>query len=150
MPADPTHTNEADARSSEGRRRRPLVSPDVVRRWAAQVGLTVSDGPLDDETVDLYLYWRDERRTTSHDIDLRRDRPTRPVPGAAPPVSPALLEAASCDPRPEPCPTCGGPGYLDYVDLARGIQRQRCHPCGQHWISAIAHLGPELGARLTG
>jgi hypothetical protein len=119
-----------------------LVSPDLVRRWAAEAGLTVGDGHLDEGTIDLYLYWRNQHRSASHGIDLRRGRPARPAPGAAPPVSPALLEAASCDPGPEPCPTCGGPGYLDYVDLARGIQRHRCHPCEQHWISAITRIAP--------
>ncbi len=124
-------------------RRRPLVSPDLVRQWAAEVGVMVPDGPLDDATVELYLYWRGRRRPARRDIDLRRAPSARPAPGAAPPVSPALLEAVSCASAPEPCPTCGGPGYLTYVDLSRAIQRQRCHPCGQEWTSAIGHPVPD-------
>jgi hypothetical protein len=121
-----------------------LVSPDLVRRWAAQAGLIVRDGPLDDATVELYLYWRGQRRSAAGGIDVRRARPARRAPGAAPPVSPALLQAASCASDPEPCPTCGGPGYLVYVDLARAIQRQRCLPCGQQWTTAITRIVPEL------
>ena len=142
MPANPTETPEAAQQPNEVRRL-PLVSPDLVRRWAAQAGLIVHDGPLDDAIVELYLYWHRQPRNTGGDIDLRGARPARPAPGAAPPVSPALLEAASCAYRPDPCPTCGGPSYLTYVDLAREIQRQRCHPCGTRWTSAIAHAVPE-------
>jgi hypothetical protein len=145
MPADPTDTTAAG--QHEGKvRRRPLVSPDLVRRWAAQAGLAVHDGPLDDATVELYLYWRSQRRSAGHE-DVRRARPARRAPGAAPPVSPALLQAASCASSPEPCPACGAPGYLTYVDLRRAIQRQRCHPCGQQWTSVIAPLLPDGGQR---
>jgi hypothetical protein len=129
MPANPIEASQV--------RRRPLVSPDLVRRWAAKAGLVVRDGPLDEATVDLYLYWRDQRRGADREVDLRT-RPVTRAPGAAPPVSPALLQAASCGSEPEPCPTCGEPGYLVYVDLARSIRRQRCHPCGHEWASAIA------------
>jgi hypothetical protein len=135
MPANPTDMTAAGTQPTQ-ERRLPLVSPDLVRRWAAGAGLVVRDGPLDDATVELYLYWRRQRPSTGCDIDIRCARPARPA-GAAPPVSPALLEAASCAHGPEPCPTCGGPGYLTYVDLARAIQRQRCHPCGQQWTSAL-------------
>jgi len=128
-------------------RKRPLVSPDLVRRWAAQAGLMVGDGPLDDATVDLYLYWRGQRRSASRATDVGRARPTR-ARGAAPPVSPALLHAASCASSPAPCPTCGAPGYLTYVDLARAIQRQRCHPCGQQWTTAIAPIVPDGGEQI--
>ena len=148
MPANPTRTNTAGKQASQVRQR-PLVSPDLVRRWAAQAGLMVRDGPLDDATVELYLYWRGQRRSAGRDTDVRRARPARRAQGAPPPVSPALLQAASCASSPEPCPTCGEPGYLTYVDLARAIQRQRCHPCGQQWTTAIAPIVPDVGG-LTG
>ena len=146
MPANPTETAAASQRTDKVRRR-PLVSPDLVRRWAAQAGLTVHDGPLDDATVELYLYWRDQRRGAGRGTDVGHARPPRRVQGAPPPVSPALLQAASCASSPQPCPTCGEPSYLTYVDLARAIQRQRCHPCGQQWTSAIARIDPDVGAR---
>ena len=146
MSTNPTEVTAAGQQASQVRRR-PLVSPDLVRRWAAQAGLIVHDGPLDDATVELYLYWRGQRRRAGCDIDVRRARPTRPAQGAAPPVSPALLQAASCASSPEPCPTCGGPGYLAYVDLARAIQRQRCYPCGQQWTSAMKPVASDVGGR---
>ncbi len=145
MSANPTETTGAGQRARQGRRR-PLVSADLVRRWAAQAGLVVRDGPLDDATVDLYLYWHGQRRRGARDrAEGEHARPAGCPEGAAPPVSPALLEAASCASAAEPCPTCGGPGYLTYVDLARRIQRQRCHPCGQQWTSAIAPVVPDIG-----
>jgi hypothetical protein len=139
MPGNPTRTTATGKPASQVRQR-PLVSPDLVRRWAAQAGLMVRDGPLDDATVDLYLYWHGVRRA-GRDTDVERAHPARRATGAPPPVSPALLEAASCAASPQPCPTCGEPGYLTYVDLAREIQRQRCHPCGQQWTSPIAPSG---------
>lgn len=138
MPANPTGTTAAGKQAGQVRQR-PLVSPDLVRRWAAQAGLMVRDGPLDDATVELYLYWRGQRRSACRDTDVRRARPARRAQGAPPPVSPALLQAASCASSPEPCPTCGEPGYLTYVDLAWAIQRQRCHPCGQQWTRQRSH-----------
>ena len=146
MPANRTGTTAAGKPANQARQR-PLVSPDFVRRWAARAGLVVRDGPLDDATVELYLYWRGLRRRAGHDADLRRARPARRALGAPPPVSPALLQAASCASSPEPCPTCGEPGYLTYVDLAREIQRQRCHPCGQQWTTAIAPIVPDGGGQ---
>ncbi len=147
MPTDPTDTTAAGNDPSTVRRR-PLVSPERVRRWAAEAGLMVRDGPVDDATIDLYLYWRGQGRTASRDISVPpRHHPSR-APGAAPPVSPALLQAASCASSPAPCPSCGAPGYLTYVDLSRGIQRQRCHPCGRQWTSAIAPIAVEAPGRL--
>ena len=105
----------------------------------------VREGPLDEATVELYLYWHGQRRSGGRDVDVGGARPARCAQGAAPPVSPALLQAASCASGPEPCPTCGGPGYLTYVDLARAIQRQRCHPCEQQWTSAITPILPDAG-----
>jgi len=146
MSANPTETTEIGKPTGEVRRR-PLVSPDLVRRWAAEAGLVVREGPLDDATVELYLYWRGRRQSAGRDTDAWRGHPPRRAPGAAPPVSPALLQAASCASSPEPCPTCGAPGYLTYVDLARTIQRQRCHPCGQQWTTVIAPIDPDVGGQ---
>ncbi|MFL6205958.1 MAG: hypothetical protein ACJ739_11465 [Acidimicrobiales bacterium] len=146
MSANPTATTAARQQATQVRHR-PLVSPDLVRRWAAQAGVMVPDGDLDDATVELYLYWRRQRPSTGRDADVQRPRPARRAPGAPPPVSPALLQAASCASSPAPCPTCGEPGHLTYVDLARAIQRQRCHPCGRQWTTAIARLAPDPGGR---
>ena len=145
MPANPTETTAAGKQATKVLRR-PLVSPDLVRRWAAQAGLVVRDGPLDDATVELYLYWRGQRRSAGRDTDVRSAGPATRAQRAPPPVSPALLQAASCASSAEPCPTCGAPGYLTYVDLARAIQRQRCYPCEQQWMSAIAPIVPDVGA----
>ena len=146
MPSNPTEMTAA-GKPAGGVRRRPLVSPDLVRRWAAQAGVVVRDGPLDEATVELYLYWRGRRRRTGREIDGWRAPTAARAPGAAPPVSPALLEAASCASTAQPCPTCGAPGYLTYVDLSRAIQRQRCHPCGQQWTSVIAPIAPDADGR---
>ena len=149
MPADLTETTATEEQERQVRLR-PLVSADVVRRWAAQAGVIVPDGPLDDATVALYLYWRGQRRNARPYTGVRHARPAARVPGAAPPVSPALLQAASCASDPEPCPTCGGPGYLTYVDLSRAVQRQRCPPCGQQWTSAIAPVGLDVDGPTQG
>src|SRR5688572_20750116 len=141
MPADLTATTATGKQAIQDRLR-PLVSPDLVRRWAAQVGVVVPDGPLDDATVALYLYWRGQRRNDGRDTEVPHARPAARVPGAAPPVSPALLQAASCASDPAPCPTCGGPGHPTYVDLSRAAQRQPCQPCGRPRMSHVARIVP--------
>jgi hypothetical protein len=102
----------------------------------------VPDGPLDEATVDLYLYWHRERHADPDpdvdQLDLRRTSPATAARPATPPVSPALLEAASFAYRPEPCPTCATEGAITYVDLDRGVQRQQCPECGRRWMSPIA------------
>ena len=45
MPAKSTRTTAAGKQASQVRQR-PLVSPDLVRRWAAQAGLMVRDGKV--------------------------------------------------------------------------------------------------------
>ena len=130
MDANPSETTGADGQDGRTRRRRPLVSPDAVRRWAAGVGLNVGDGPLDELAVELYLLRRDPRprRRSSEVVDS--DRAARASAEPRPQQAPDAF-------GPEPCPSCGEPGYLDYVDLERKTQTQRCRPCGKRWTSAI-------------
>jgi hypothetical protein len=145
MPVNPTETTAAGRRARQVRRR-PLVSPEVVRRWAAQAGVVVPDGDIDEATVELYLYWSSRRRPAGEDADVRRAGPAWRAHGAAaPPVSPALLQAASCASDPVPCPACGGAGSLTYVDLARRIQRHWCGACERQWSSLLTPDGADGG-----
>lgn len=38
---------------------------------------------------------------------------------------------------PAPCPDCGGPGYLERIDLASNRQLELCRPCGTRWSRPI-------------
>jgi hypothetical protein len=59
----------------------------------------------------------------------------RPPPKAA-------QTRATQPPRPAPtrlgepgtCPSCGGQGFLDHIDLVRHPQTQHCKSCGHRWI----------------
>ena len=42
---------------------------------------------------------------------------------------------------PMPCPDCGGPGYLDHIDMVRRAQLQHCPSCGRKWEVTEAELG---------
>jgi hypothetical protein len=35
------------------------------------------------------------------------------------------------------CPECGGPGYLDSINLTRETKIQSCQECGLRWESRI-------------
>jgi len=32
--------------------------------------------------------------------------------------------------QPNPCPDCGGPAYLEHIDVRHHVQEQRCKQCG--------------------
>jgi len=116
------------------RRRRPLVAREAVLRWAFAAGIEVPDGPLDDLVIDLYLNRDDCARAHSPGIGFELVRPEpEPVPDAEPAPQPVNRHAFG----PEPCASCGGPGYLDYVDLVRRTQSQRCRRCGSTWVTSI-------------
>ena len=44
--------------------------------------------------------------------------------------------------QPGPCPECGGPGYLDQVDLRARAMHQHCTECGNRWSVTEAELAP--------
>lgn len=60
-------------------------------------------------------------------IDLRQ---------AAPTPEPARLEFGF----PTPCPSCGGRGYLDSIDLKRRLMFQHCPSCFTKWETHEAEL----------
>jgi hypothetical protein len=60
-------------------------------------------------------------------VRLKSRRKT--VEEIAPTDEPAIL--------PNVCPECEGPGYLDYINLARETKVQSCRDCGFRWESAI-------------
>lgn len=39
------------------------------------------------------------------------------------------------------CPQCGEPGFLDYVDMKRGISDSSCRACGIAWNFTRAEDG---------
>jgi len=41
---------------------------------------------------------------------------------------------------PTPCPECGSHGYLDGIDVKRGIMFQRCPTCFAKWETSEADL----------
>jgi len=41
---------------------------------------------------------------------------------------------------PTPCPECGGNGFLDGIDVKRGIMFQRCTECFAKWETSEADL----------
>jgi hypothetical protein len=109
-------------------------------RWAWAAGIEVPDGPLDDMIIELYLD-RDQHRvepeaetdvvdlTSSAPPAITADTviaPPRPVPAPMPELF-----------GPQPCLSCGGPGYLDHVDLVRRTQTQRCRFCQTSWVTAL-------------
>jgi hypothetical protein len=124
-----------------------LVARDAVVRWAFAAGIDVPDGPLDDMVVELYLN-RDDcgRPTPGAGFELIRSEPqpepspppvvVEPAP-AAPSVALTPAPVAPSNFGPEPCASCGGPGYLDHIDLVRHIQFQRCRRCATAWQTPI-------------
>ena len=37
---------------------------------------------------------------------------------------------------PTACPECGGPGYLDRIDLVNEVMQQHCRSCDHRWHTA--------------
>lgn len=63
---------------------------------------------------------------------------------AATPAAP-VAEPADVRPRwgkPTRCPACGKPGYLDTLDLVRGVMRQHCPDCWHEWETSEAESVP--------
>jgi hypothetical protein len=38
---------------------------------------------------------------------------------------------------PAPCPDCGGPGFLDHIDLSTRRQHESCRACGTRWSRPV-------------
>ena len=60
------------------------------------------------------------------EVRLRPRRKAREEPETAEPV---IL--------PNTCPECGGPGYLDYINLTHETKTQACPSCRVRWESPI-------------
>jgi hypothetical protein len=41
------------------------------------------------------------------------------------------------------CPECGGGGFLDHIDLVRGIQHHTCRECGIRFELAIGEMAED-------
>jgi hypothetical protein len=101
-----------------------------VRRWARAAGIEVPDGPIDQQIVDLYLSrTRDVPSQPGTVIDLTSRAERTPAPVAPPRGVPGF--------GPPPCPDCGSPGYLDFIDVVHGSQSNRCRACGCRWQSVL-------------
>ncbi|HTN81899.1 MAG TPA: hypothetical protein VMK16_19680 [Acidimicrobiales bacterium] len=68
---------------------------------------------------------------------LRKDKGDK---GAAPvePEAAAAVEPAPPPPKmvwgkPTRCPECGGPGFLEHIDLRRGVMYQHGRECEHRW-----------------
>ena len=114
-------TGASDTQAMAERGRRPLVATEAVIRWASETGIDVPDGPLDDTIVERYLQRDGRSARVTRRIDLRG------------PATTALSAAFG----PEPCRRCGGPGDVDYIDIERRTQSQRCRRCGVSWESML-------------
>jgi Zn ribbon nucleic-acid-binding protein len=44
--------------------------------------------------------------------------------------------------EPGECPACGGPGYLDMINLRGEVQVEHCKACGHKWTTPFAELAP--------
>ena len=45
--------------------------------------------------------------------------------------------------RPTRCPTCGGGGYLDRIDMVDRVMFQHCRECGFKWETSEVQLAVE-------
>ena len=41
---------------------------------------------------------------------------------------------------PTPCPQCGGPGYLDSIDVSQRVMFQHCSSCFNKWETTEEEL----------
>jgi hypothetical protein len=58
---------------------------------------------------------------------------------------PEVIDLRSSSPAivfgmPAPCPSCGGPGYLDSIDLNERVMYQHCPSCFDRWTIAEADI----------
>lgn len=51
-------------------------------------------------------------------------------------IEPSVTEADTSH-GPQRCPSCGGAGYLDHIDLGHHVQSEHCQRCGERWTRPI-------------
>lgn len=61
---------------------------------------------------------------------FRRKPPAEPQPESVPTTDETSI-------LPGPCPSCGGPGFLDHIDLVAQRQVQHCKACGTEWETSF-------------
>ena len=76
---------------------------------------------------------------------LRKDKAVAPETEAQ-----EAAEAAEAAPSPPPpkliwgkptrCPECGGPGFLEHIDLRKGVMYQHGRECGHKWEISEAEI----------
>ena len=60
------------------------------------------------------------------------------VAGSAPSEPETAASADATDSHgPHRCPSCGGAGYLDHIDLGHQVQSEHCQKCGERWTRPI-------------
>lgn len=89
------------------------------------------------------LFRRNDRRARARSdevvIDLRDGAP-------APAPAPGELVWG----MPSRCPECGGYGYLDTIDVERGVMRQHCPTCWARWEVTQEQIEAQARARADG
>ena len=69
---------------------------------------------------------------------LKKDKaaaaPAEPVE-EAPPPAPKMIWG-----KPTRCPECGGPGFLEHIDLRKGVMYQHGRECGHKWEISEAEI----------
>jgi hypothetical protein len=68
----------------------------------------------------------------------------RKVPDPAPEPEPEVVAAAN-EPKlvwgkPTRCPECGGPGFLEHIDLRKGVMYQKGRECEHRWEISEAEV----------
>ncbi len=70
---------------------------------------------------------------------LRKDKAVAPeaeaVEVAAAPVAPKMIWG-----KPTRCPECGGPGFLEHIDLRKGVMYQHGRECAHKWEISEAEI----------
>ncbi len=72
---------------------------------------------------------------------LRKDKAAAPEPEpeaveAAPsPAAPKMIWG-----KPTRCPECGGPGFLEHIDLRKGVMYQHGRECEHKWEISEAEI----------
>jgi hypothetical protein len=57
-----------------------------------------------------------------------------PKPIQSPPSPPPRTRLG----EPGTCPSCGGQGFLDHIDLTHDRQTQHCKSCGHRWVISLS------------